>query len=494
MKDSPDKPIIYEINTWVWLQALSSRYGKTIDLSSVPPSEWDALAERGCNTVWLMGVWRRSPVGRRIALYTAAIVDECRRALPGMSESDVVGSPYCIKEYSVDPHLGGRTGLKSAREALKERGMQLFLDFVPNHVAPDHPWTSEHPEFFFEGSSEDLRRAPEAFRQIEGHILACGKDPYFPAWSDTLQLNAFHSSLRNAAIRTLRDIALQCDGVRCDMAMLLLTDIFRNTWQRFVQSSPEEEYWRVVIEAVKESAPEFRFLAEAYWEKEWALQQLGFDYCYDKRLYDRMEHAEASSVRDHLSADIAYQSKLLRFLENHDEPRAARVFPFPRDRAAALAIATLPGGKLYFDGQYAGGQVKLPVQLGRAPVEPENPEVKAFYQKLIDLNGLLHFEDLAWKLCIAGGWPDNQSCQNLLCWAWQNPKGRFLVAINFSHTRSQGLVRLPWTDFGPQHLKLTDLLAEQQFIRTRAELEPNGLYVELEPWGFHCLWIHQDHN
>ena len=100
---------------------------------------------------------------------------------------------------------------------------------------------------------------------------------------------------------------------------------------------------------------------------EWTLQQQGFDYCYDKRLYDRLAHEAAESVRGHLQADAAYQERLLRFIENHDEPRAAATFEPAQARAAAVAMSTLQGARLYHDGQLEGRRTHIPVFLGRGP-------------------------------------------------------------------------------------------------------------------------------
>ena len=161
------------------------------------------------------------------------------------------------------------------------------------------------------------------FVEKGGRIFACGRDPYFPAWPDVLQLNAFHPGLRQAVIETLLDMAGQCDGVRCDMAMLLLNNIFERTWGLRAGARPETDYWPEIIPAIKRNSPNFKFIAEAYWDLEWELQQQGFDFCYDKKLYDRMEHENAENVRLHLLADMPYQERLVRFIENHDEPRAA---------------------------------------------------------------------------------------------------------------------------------------------------------------------------
>ncbi len=159
----PKHPVIYEINTWVWIEELAQRYGRPITLASVPPAEWDTIAALGFDAVWLMGVWERSQAGISIAMRNEGLLAEFQRALPDFCPEDNVGSPYCIRRYVVDPHLGGTVGLAVARKELAARGLRLILDFVPNHVAPDHPWSLEHPEYFIQGSSDDLRNEPSSF-------------------------------------------------------------------------------------------------------------------------------------------------------------------------------------------------------------------------------------------------------------------------------------------------------------------------------------------
>ena len=184
-------PVVYEINTWAWLAAVGAREGVRVDLGNVPDRYWDELADRGPDAVWLMGVWQRSPAGVAVALSNADLVASFRAALPDWRPSDVVGSPYCIQNYVVDDHLGGPRGLAAARQALAARGIGLILDFVPNHVAPDHPWTASTPEIFVGGTDEQLDNDPASFVRVAGRVLARGRDPYFPAWPDVVQLNAF---------------------------------------------------------------------------------------------------------------------------------------------------------------------------------------------------------------------------------------------------------------------------------------------------------------
>jgi len=480
-------PVLYEINTWVWLSELSQKYGRNVSLASVPAAEWDAVAAHDFDAVWLMGVWERSPVGIAIANQNKALLDDFRRALPDFRLEDNVGSPYCVRRYSVDQHLGGPEGLANARGELAKRGMNLILDFVPNHVAPDHPFVGQPPEFFIRGSAEDLRKEPASYMEIRGTVYACGRDPYFPAWPDVLQLNAFDPGLRQAVIEVISRIAQQCDGIRCDMAMLFLNSIFESTWGGRAGPRPTTEYWAEVISATKKKYRNFLFIAEAYWDLEWQLQQLGFDFCYDKKLYDRLEHSNAEDIRLHLCADLGYQKKLLRFIENHDEPRAATAFSPGKQRAAALTTATLPGIRLFHEGQLDGRKVRLPVFLGRRPAEPPDLDLNTFYRELLEAVHRPAFHDGQWRLCERTGWPDNASFQNLVAWSWVGDHERYLIVVNLSDSPAQARVQVPWDDLRGAHCELNDILSGAAYERSGDEMVAPGLYVELGPWSYHLL-------
>jgi hypothetical protein len=487
MKTWPKYPVIYEINTWVWLGDLSRKYRRVVDLGSVPPEEWDQIASRGFDAVWFMGVWERSPAGIEISMRNKGLLEDFRRALPDFSREDNIGSPYCVRRYTVDEHLGGLKGLAAARSMLIERGVRLVLDFVPNHVAPDHPWVSDHPEYFVQGNADDARNNPSSFIEAGGKVFACGRDPYFPAWPDVLQLNAFQPGLRQAVIETVSDIAAQCDGIRCDMAMLMLNNIFERTWGARAGIKPSADYWKTLIPAIKGRHREFRFIAEAYWDLEWELQQQGFDYCYDKKLYDRMEHADAENVRLHLCAEPSYQKGMVRFIENHDEPRAAAAFPSDKGRAAAVAILTLPGARLLHEGQFEGMKVRLPVFLGRRPGEQVDHDLVAFYNRLLKEVNQDVLRNGEWRLCERSGWPDNQSCLNILTWCWVQNNERYLIVINFRHEGAQARVHVPWDELRGKQWRLNDLLTGEVYDRSGDEMRDGGLYVDLSPWKCHLF-------
>jgi len=478
-------PLIYEINTWVWLHDLSQQEKRKVTLFSVPAGVWDELVELKFDAVWFMGVWERSPAGIAISNRHPGNLSDFRRALPDFVLADNVGSPYCIRRYRVDEHLGGAEGLKTARHELAKRGIRLILDFVPNHLAHDHHWVSEHPEFFIQGTEEDLKRDPGTYTKLGKMIFACGKDPNYPAWQDVLQVNIFNDGLRDAIHETILDIATQCDGIRCDMAMLLMNEIFGRTWGERAGPQPATEFWSDLISSIKISNPRFLFIAEAYWNLEWQLQQQGFNFCYDKRLYDLMEQGNVEGIRLHLKADIGFQSKLIRFIENHDEPRALSVFHEEKKRAAAIAITTLPGAVLFHEGQLDGRQVRLPVFLSRRPWEVIHREIKNYYKKIFSIVSELAFYQGSWRLCECFGWPDNSSFQNLLAWVWKGEKEHFLIVINFCPHDAQGKVRLPIEEIEGFQWRLTDLLSGESYEREGNEMTGQGLYVGLKPWSSH---------
>ncbi len=494
------KPVLYEINTRVWLKDLGAERGRALDLAEVPDAEIDRLAALGCDLIWLMGVWRVGERAVRIAREHARLEEEYRRALPDYSLEDVAGSPYSVAEYAVSPVLGGPAALASLREKLARRGIGLILDYVSNHTGVDHRWVSENPDFFVQGDAEALRREPENFFVTETahgrRILAHGRDPYFPGWTDTAQIDFLQRPARAACIRTIEEIAGQCDGVRCDMAMLVLDEIFRRTWVDRVRSGASGplaagEFWTEAIEAVRVRRPRFLFIAEAYWGLEWRLQRLGFDFTYDKTLYDRLRHGDGPGVRAHLGGEMDFQIRSVRFLENHDEPRAAAVFPPARHRAAAVAASTLPGMLLIHDGEVEGRRLKLPVQLARRAREPVDAGLQTFYLRLLTAVQEPIFRRGSWRfLNVRQAWDGNPTASNFLAHAWEAPGlEAMLVAVNFSETRGQCYADCARPEFAGKSVELVDLLSESRFTRSGADLIQKGLYLDLPPYGFHIFRV-----
>src|SRR2546427_72644 len=359
-------PSLYQINTRVWLTDLSRTLGRPATLDDMPDAELDRLVEMGFDWVWFLSVWRIGPAGQRVSRANHEWRREVEETLPDLREEDIAGSGFAITGYTVHNNLGGDAALARLRERLRRRGLKLLLDFVPNHTGLDHPWVEDHPEYYISGTEPDLARAPQNYtwarRKGGDLLLAHGRDPYFPGWPDTRQPNYGNPATQEAMIGEVLKIASQCDAVRCDMAMLILRDVFERTWG--LQAEP---FWPKATQCVREKTPGFCFMAEVYWDLEWTLQQQGFDYTYDKRLYDRLREGHARPVRDHLRAELNYQNKMARFLENHDEPRAAAAFAPSMHEAAAIITFLSPGLRVFHQGQFEGRRKRISPHLVRAP-------------------------------------------------------------------------------------------------------------------------------
>jgi hypothetical protein len=356
-------------------------------------------------------------------------------------------------------------------------------DFVPNHTGLDHPWVEIHPEYYIRGTELDLTREPQNYTWVKcpqgDLLLAHGRDPYFPGWPDTLQLNYGNPATQDAMIAELIKIAGQCDGVRCDMAMLVLPEVFERTW-----NIPCQPFWPQATQRVREQAPAFCFMAEVYWDLEWTLQQQGFDFTYDKRLYDRLRADHARPVREHFYAKLDYQDKLARFLENHDEPRAAAIFAPGIHEAAAVITFLSPGLRFFHQGQIQGRKKRISPHLVRAPQEPVNERLEEFYKRLLGVLRQPIMRDGQWQLleCVPA-WEGNWTWDCFLAFAWQGPSGqRLLITVNYAPNQSQCYVRLPFAELDGSQWRLADQMEEVVYERDGSDLQSHGLYLDTPPW------------
>jgi glycosidase len=487
---TPRYPTLFQVNTRVRLSELAAELGRKATLDDVPDADLDRLAADGFDLVWFLGVWQTGDAARRVSRSKPEWLAEYRRVLPDLREEDVCGSCFAIRDYRVHEDFGGDEALARLRGRLKRRGLRLILDFVPNHMAPDHRWATEHPDFFVAGTEEQLAAQPQNYCRVgEGpgaRILAYGRDPYFDGWPDTLQLNYGNPALQEAMRGELQRIARQCDGVRCDMAMLVLPEVFEKTW-----GIAAPAFWPGTTQAVRAKVPGFLFIAEVYWDLEWTLQQQGFDYAYDKRLYDRLEESHARPVRDHLHAGLDYQDHLARFLENHDEPRAAATFAPEVHRAAAILTFLTPGLRFFHQGQREGKRVRIPVHLGRGPAEAPDSGIAAFYERLLECLKDPAFRDGDWQLLEAReAWYGNDSWDAFVAFAWTGPGGRRrLVAVNYADHRSQCYLAMPWRDLDGRTWRLQDLVGPSVYDRAGADLDEQGLYLDMPAWGYHVFAV-----
>ncbi len=490
LRKTPAHPHLFQIHTWAWLDALSRDAGRTTMLRDVPDTEWDAVRDRGFDLVYLLGIWQRSPAGRHIFRTDAGSFPTFDRALPGWRVESVIGSPFSILDYVPDGRIGTWQDIDDVRAKLHARGMRLILDFVPNHIGPDHRWVIDHPDYLMQGTEADFHRNPSDFLLIEPdgkapYYVARGRDPYFAPWADTAQVDYFNEAARAALVELLKTIGSHCDGLRCDMAMLILNDVFAKTWGHLLagRPAPGGEFWTGAIAALP---ADFIWMAEVYWGMEARLQSLGFSYTYDKRLYDRLKAGNMSDIRGHLAADVGYQGHMARFLENHDEPRS--VPTFGRDRVPVLAamIATLPGLRFFHQGQFAGKTIHLPMPLNRAVDEPPDTALEKTYETILAIAADPAFHSGDWAL-LPVDWLDD-SGNDLIAYRWQGADGYRLVVLNLGSAPAQGRIRL--SDLPPSaHFEFADRLNGQTYQRDGGDLSANGLYVRLEGYQAHIFAV-----
>jgi hypothetical protein len=484
----PLYPSLYQINTRVRLTELFRGLGRPATLDDISDGELDRIAKMGFDWVWFLSVWRTGPAGQRVSRANPEWRREFEHTLPDLREEDIAGSGFAITGYTVHAALGGDAALARLRERLRARGLKLMLDFVPNHTALDHPWVEDHPEFYVSGTETDLVRAPQNYTWVKrkhgDRIIAYGRDPYFAGWPDTLQLDYSKPAAQGAMMAELVKIAGQCDGVRCDMAMLVLPDVFERTWGRRAPL-----FWPEAIRRVRDKAPGFRFMAEVYWDLEWTMMEQGFDYAYDKRLYDRLHEGHARPAREHLHAGLDYQNRLARFMENHDEPRAAAAFaPGPHEAAAVITFLS-PGLRFFHQGQFEGRSKRISPHLVRGPQESPDPSRQRFYESLLAVLRQPAAREGQWALleCVPA-WDGNGTWDDFLAWSWHAKDGhRLLITVNYAGHQSQCYARPLFGDLAGRTVRLKDLMSAASYDRDGSELGSRGLFLDLPPWGYHVF-------
>ncbi|MBI4656235.1 MAG: glycosidase [Elusimicrobia bacterium] len=441
-------PHLIEINIRLWLNALRKKYSADLTLSAIPEDEWLELKHFGFDMVWLMGVWMPSPESGKIAKSDAKLLDEAKKIRPGAGIENIGPSPYAVFDYRLNPEFGFEGEIKALKEKLNSLGMKLLLDFVSNHTARDNPFIKECEGCFIKGTLQDYENHPDWFfeTEIKGRkeYVAYGRDPNFPPWTDTAQINYFNPYTREKMRDMLMRLAEMCDGARCDMVMLTLNDIHENTWGWLLNKTgyprPDEEFWSGAIKKVKEKFPEFVFIAEVYWGLEWRLQQIGFDYTYDKVTYDRLRYMGAEDVRGHLRAEKLYQKRSVRFIDNHDEIPSISAFGKEKAMAAAVIVSTIKGLRYFYEMQLKGVRRKIPIQLLDAELETDI-SVKKFYEKLLKIVDHPAFHGGEWNLLeVSRLYHNDETHRNILSWFWSQRRTLKIVAVNYSGSVSSGKI------------------------------------------------------
>ena len=424
-------PILYEVNTRVWLRELSEKEGRALTLAEVPDAEIERWQRLGFTHIWLMGVWQVGPKAREVALRFWR--EHWSKEIPSAAD-DVQGSPYAIQEYAVDSRIGDALALLMFKERLGRAGLRLIIDFVPNHLGIDSTEPARFPARFVQ-ANEARPGAFEAEARFGRRYFAHGRDPCFAPWIDTVQLDYRVVETHQAMTAVAQTASAYADGLRSDMAMLLIPEIFRETWMDFpcqAAHQTQANFWRKAISAVRQLHPQTEMIAEAYWDREEELQECGFDFTYNKRVYDYLMRGQNAELREFLRGRSAnFLRRSIHFLENHDEPRVASLLPLEKHKAAASLLLFLPGMVLLHEGQLEGRRQFARIQMSKRAEEDADPVIGALYEELLAAIQKTHVRRGVGTVLSAGG--------PVIVVKWEGPEKETDFALVNLETRDEAI-------------------------------------------------------
>ena len=481
-------PALYQINTRVWLTELSRPLGRPATLDDIPDAELDRVAGMGFDWIWLLSVWRTGPAGQRVSRANPEWRREFEETLPDLSEEDIAGSGFAITGYTVHPGLGGDAALARLRERLRARGLLLMLDFVPNHTGLDHPWVEDHPEYYVPGTETDLARAPQNYTgsgaTAATAILAYGRDPYFSGWPDTLQLDYGNPATQQAMVDELLKIAGQCDGVRCDMAMLVLPDVFERTWGR--RPAP---FWPLATAARPRAGSGLLLHGRG-------VLGPGMDDAATGIRLRLRQAALRPPARGTRAAGARAPSRRARL------PGQARPLPGKPRRAAGRGElrarlargggrhhVSLAGPAILPSGPVRGAEEAHLAAPGARAAGAADQRAQQFYERLLAVLRQPTVRDGQWRLleCVPA-WDGNWTWECFIAWSWEGRDSHRLIAVvNYAGNQSQCYVRLPFPDLAGRAVRLKDLTGPASYDREGSDLVSRGLYLDLPPWGYHVF-------
>ena len=397
-------------NTLVWMDQLSKKYQREIKkLHDIPDEELDLLAQQGFTVLWLIGLWSRSDISKKIKHWCG--------------NPDAESSAYSLKEYRIDESIGGPDALANLKHRAWERGIRLASDMVPNHTGLDSTWLKEHPDWYvstddppfpaykFEGGN--LSNDPEISIQLEDHYydrsdaavvfkqhdqrngktsyVYHGNDGTSMPWNDTAQLNYLNPELRETIIQTILDVARQFKVIRFDAAMTLAKRHIQRLWfpepgsggdipsrSNFSMSGADfnaaipAEFWREVVDRVAREVPDTLLLAEAFWMMEsYFVRTLGMHRVYNSAFMNMLKMEENTKFFDMIAKTLEFDPRILQrfvnFLSNPDEDTAIAQFgKGDKYFGATVLMVTLPGLPMFAHAQVEGFEEKYGMEYSRA--------------------------------------------------------------------------------------------------------------------------------
>lgn len=344
---------IFQINSRV----LHKRQNCNLDCIDI--TYWQSLKDKGFDAIWIMGIWK-------ICEYS---FNEAKKIYAQYPPETIVGSCFAIDSYTPDSFVGDILKLKTK---LNSVGLKLILDFIPNHFGCMSSFFVNHPDLFLKPKNHNLKTndsnklplqwtsSEEGLNtntfeyQNQRYFLA--KDPHYEPWSDVVQLNYSKPETIVAMQQELINISKLCNGVRCDMTMLMLPEIFEQTW-----GIKALDFWHEAIAKVEAINPSFIFIAEVYWNLEKQMIKQGFDLVYNKSFLDGI--VNNNETKSNYAKEIIQTGKSIIFLENHDESRINSLFEPDKVKELTDFMFAQNSSILIQDGQLESTKERLPIQI-----------------------------------------------------------------------------------------------------------------------------------
>jgi glycosidase len=510
-KFSPDtawmpSTVMIAKSTWVWLAQLSRQYGRHIRrLDEIPNEELQTLADRGMNTLWLIGVWERSRASKTIKLLCG--------------NQDAVASAYSLFDYRISDDLGGESAYINLRDRGYHHGIRLASDMVPNHMGIDSPWVVEHPEWFisrwespypaYRFDGPDLSADGRVEIKIEDHYFtqqdaavvfrrrdkSSGETRYiyhgndgtsFP-WNDTAQLDYLNPAVREQVIQTILHVARLFPVIRFDAAMTLAKRHFHRLWfpgpgssgaipsraeyslsQADFDRAMPHEFWREVVDRVAAEVPGTLLLAEAFWLMEgYFVRTLGMHRVYNSAfmvmLRDEDNANYRSVIKNTLEFDPDIMKRYVNFMSNPDERTAIDQFG-KGDKCFGVAamMATLPGLPMFGHGQVEGFTEKYGMEYQRPRYEewPDHWLVERHQREIAPLlKRRWIFAESTNFLLYDFFEPSGSVDENIFAYSNRTGGERALVVYNNRYGTSHGTVRISaaYADKGSGQLRQRSL-------------------------------------
>lgn len=544
-------------STYVWLDQLAKKYQRPIHhLNDIPDEELDLLARWGFTGLWLIGVWERSRASQTIKQI--------------MGNPEAMASAYSLYDYNIAHDLGGDEAYANLKERAWKRGIRLSADMVPNHMGIYSRWMVEHPHWFIQSpyppfpvyqfTGTDLSEDPRIVLQIEdgywqhrdaavvfkridntnGEVryIYHGNDGTNMPWNDTAQLNFLMPEVREAVIQTILHVARKFPIIRFDAAMTLAKKHYQRLWfpqpgdggaipsraehgltrDEFDAQIPKE-FWREVVDRIKEELPETLLLAEAFWLMEgYFVRTLGMHRVYNSAFMNMLKMEENSKYRQTIKNVLEFSPEVLKrfvnFMNNPDERTAIEQFGKGDKYFGVCAmLVTMPGLPMIGHGQVEGYSEKYGMEYRRAYwdehvdeelVRRHEAEIFPLMRNRHIFSGAVNFALFDFRT--PHGWVD----ENVFAYSNRAGDQRAVIIYNNAFNSTQGwLKRSTAINIGSgdePHLEqrsvaealalktgdrdmyiFRDYRTHLQFIRTGRQIASEGIYAQLNGYQYQAF-------